>query len=162
MNEDTKGRIYDIVYHPNPILRKKAAPIKVERIKQKKFQQFISDLEDTMVAKDGAGLAAPQVGNSERIIAIAGPAGENIIMINPEITKKSWAKVVGEEGCLSVVDDKGRIIFGQVERHKHISCSYIDSKGKKKKIQPDERLSRVIQHEVDHLDGILFIDRLVK
>jgi len=113
------------------------------------------------LAKDGAGLAAPQVGISEKIVVIAGKNGNNLILINPQITHRSWGKIISEEGCLSIIDNRGRIIYGKVERHKHVTCQYIDAQGKKKKIQAEEPLARVIQHELDHLDGILFIDRLI-
>jgi N-formylmethionyl-tRNA deformylase len=83
-------------------------------------------------------------------------------MINPKITKKSWGQEVDEEGCLSVVDEKGKIIYGPVSRHKKVTCIYFDENGDKKKIQSEKMLARIIQHETDHLDGILFIDRLVK
>ena len=114
-----------------------------------------------MKKKDGAGLAAPQIGISERLVVISDRDNKTLILINPRITRRSWGKKVDEEGCLSVIDARGRIIYGKVERNKHITCQYIDQQGKKKKIQADERLSRVILHEIDHLDGILFIDRLI-
>ncbi|MDD3285771.1 MAG: peptide deformylase [Patescibacteria group bacterium] len=161
MKKNTNGKIMDIVHHPHPILRRPADSVKADKIKSPEFRQFLADMEATMLAKDGAGLAAPQVGTSERIVVIAGKNGDNLILINPQITRRSWGKIIGEEGCLSVIDDRGRIIYGQVERHKHVTCQYIDAQGKKKKIQAEEPLARVIQHELDHLDGILFIDRLV-
>ena len=159
--KNIKGKIIEIVYHPHPILRRQADPVKVEKIKSPEFKQFLADMEATMLAKDGAGLAAPQVGISEKIVVIAGKNGNNLILINPQITHRSWGKIISEEGCLSIIDNRGRIIYGKVERHKHVTCQYIDAQGKKKKIQAEEPLARVIQHELDHLDGILFIDRLI-
>lgn len=155
------AKILTIIYHPHPGLRVKAKSVSLNQIKTIKFNQFIADLELTMEKKDGAGLAAPQVNISQRVIVIAQPKKKNIIMINPIITRHSYKKKVAEEGCLSIINEKGDIIFGLVERHLKITCQYLDPQGKKKKLQADEYLSRVIQHEVDHLDGILFIDRLV-
>ena len=88
--------------------------------------------------------------------------GKIIFMINPKITKKSWGQEIDDEGCLSVLDEKGKIIYGPVSRHKKVNCVYLDERGEKKKIQAEGLLARIIQHETDHLDGILFIDRLEK
>lgn len=156
------AKILKIIYHPHPTLRLKAKEVTLKRLQEPKFKQFLLDLELTMEKKDGAGLAAPQVDVSERVLIIAQPKKKNIIMINPVITKLSYKKKIAEEGCLSVADEKGDIIFGPVERHLKITCQYLDSQGKKKKIQADEYLARVIQHEVDHLEGVLFIDLLVE
>lgn len=155
------GKVKAIVHHPNPVLRQIATPVAEEKINTPEFKQFLEDLEITMIQKDGAGLAAPQIGASTRIIVISQRDGKNLFLINPQITRHSWAKVIAEEGCLSVIDSHGRIIYGKVERHKHVTCQYLDTKGKKKKIQAEEHLARVLQHEIDHLDGILFIDRLI-
>lgn len=155
------GKIRDIIHHPHPILRQKAEPVKVEHLNKKELKELLADMEATMIEKDGAGLAAPQIGISKQIVVIADRKGKNLFLINPQITRRSWGKIIGEEGCLSVIDDKGRIIYGQVERHKRVTCQYFDTQGKKKKIQAEEPLARVIQHEIDHLEGILFIDRLV-
>lgn len=151
----------DIVYHPSPILRQSAKKISENRIRSKNMQSFIADMISTMSAKDGAGLAAPQVGVSERIIIVNNKNKKNLVMINPVITRRSWKKVVADEGCLSVVNESGSIIYGKVERHKSITCQYFDEQGKKKKIKAEDYLARVIQHEIDHLNGILFIDHLL-
>ncbi len=151
----------NIILHPDPILRKKSAEVDLEKIQEPEFQAWLKDLEETMVKKDGAGLAAPQVGKNLKVFVIA-HEGKNIFFINPKITKKSWGKIIDDEGCLSVLDKKGEIIYAKVARHKKINCSYYDEKGKLKKIQADKFLARVIQHESDHLDGILFIDRIEK
>lgn len=155
------GKIRDIIHHPHPILRQKAEPVKIEHLNKKELKELLADMEATMIEKDGAGLAAPQIGISKQIVVIADRKGKNLFLINPQITRRSWGKIIGEEGCLSVIDDKGRIIYGQVERHKRVTCQYFDAQGKKKKIQAEEPLARVIQHEIDHLEGVLFIDRLV-
>lgn len=150
-----------ILLNPNPILRKKSNLIDAKEISQPEFQAFLLDMAETMMKKDGAGLAAPQVGKNIRTVVIHHD-DKTMFLINPEITKKSWAREIEEEGCLSVLDDKGEIIYAPVERHKKINCIYIDEKGIKQKLVAEKLLARVIQHELDHLDGILFIDKLAK
>lgn len=149
----------DILINPNPILRKKSELIDDVKILEKDFQNLLLDMEETMLKKDGAGLAAPQVGKNIRAVVIS-HNNATLFLINPQITKKSWAKEIEEEGCLSVLNDKGEIIYAPIERHKKVNCIYINEKGEKKKIMADRLFARVIQHELDHLDGILFIDRL--
>jgi len=153
------AKLLEIVKHPNEILRKVSREISLEEIKKPEFIELMKDMEKTMIEKDGAGLAAPQIGENIRLIVL-NHEGKNIIMINPQITKKSWAKKTELEGCLSVVDDKGEIYYEKVARHKKVSCLYFDQEGNKKKIEAENLLSRAIQHEIDHLDGILFIDKI--
>jgi len=145
------SKLLPIIINPNPILRKKSVEIK--QIESKQFQQLCLDMAKTMQEKDGVGLAAPQIGRNIRLIVINTKDGA-VCMINPVITKKSLTKEWGEEGCLSVPD-----IFGQVKRHKKITCKYLDKNGKEKKIKAQGLMARVIQHEVDHLNGALFIDK---
>ena len=149
-------KILNIIINPNPILRKKSIEIDRNKINSQEMKEFCDDMSETMIKKDGVGLAAPQVGKNIRFIVIN---IENKItcMINPVITKKSWAKESGEEGCLSVPDT-----FGKVKRHKKIKCLYYDNNGKKQTILAEKLTARIIQHEIDHLDGILFIDYLGK
>ena len=150
-----------ILTNPNPILRKKSAPIEPIKILEPDFQALLADMAETMIKKDGAGLAAPQIGENIRVVVIH-HNDKTLYLINPQITKKSWAKEIEEEGCLSVLDKKGEIIYAPVERHKKVNCIYLDEKGAKQKIQAEKLLARVIQHELDHLDGVLFIDKIVK
>ncbi len=149
----------NILTHPNPILRNKSLEIKKEILLDKEMKELLLDMEKTMKEKDGAGLAAPQIGKNIRLIVIS-HGKKTLFLINPKITKKSWAKKVEEEGCLSVLNKKGEIIYAPVSRHKKISCIYLNEKGNKKTLAAEDMLARVIQHEIDHLDGILFIDRL--
>ena len=148
-----------ILTHPHPILRKKSEPFELNKILQPEFQALLADMAETMQKKDGAGLAAPQIGKNIRVIVLS-RNNKTLFMINPQITKKSWARETEEEGCLSVLNDKGEIIYAPVERHKKVNCIYIDEKGLKQKISGEKLFARAIQHEIDHLDGILFIDRL--
>jgi peptide deformylase len=151
----------EILLNPNPILRKKSKLIEIPEISQPELQALLVNMAETMIKKDGAGLAAPQVGKNIRAIVIQNDK-DIMFLINPVITKKSWARETEEEGCLSVLDDKGEIIYAPVERYKKINCVYLNKKGEKKKISAEKLLARVIQHEIDHLDGILFIDRIKK
>lgn len=148
-----------IITNPNPILRKISETIKPEDILHPDFQAFLKDMAETMLKKDGAGLAAPQVGKNIRV-AVINHNDHVVYLINPQITKKSWAKEIEEEGCLSVLNKKGEIIYAPVARHKKVNCIYLNEKGEKKKLAAEKLLARVIQHELDHLDGILFIDHL--
>jgi len=150
----------EILLNPNPILRKKSAALLPKKIKDSAFRELLLDMEETMLKKDGAGLAAPQIGQNIRAIVVRDD-DKTIFLINPQITQKSWTREVEAEGCLSVLDDKGEIIYAPVSRHKRINCIYLDAEGRRKKISAEQMLARVIQHEIDHLDGILFIDRIV-
>jgi len=109
-----------------------------------------------MQKKDGVGLAGPQVGQTIRVIIINTKDGP-LAMVNPKITKKSWGKELGEEGCLSIPD-----FYGTLKRHKKINVIYTDKHNKKIKLAAAGLLARVIQHEVDHLNGVLFIDYIQK
>ncbi|MFA7088205.1 MAG: peptide deformylase [Patescibacteria group bacterium] len=150
----------EIIINPNPILRKKSEEISLDILSEPNFKEFLADMGETMIKKDGAGLAAPQVGKNIRVIAV-NRNEKPILMINPRITKKSWAREIEEEGCLSVLNKKGEIVYAPVERCKKVNCTYFDEKGKIKKISAEKLLARVLQHEIDHLDGILFIDKMI-
>lgn len=141
-----------IITDGDPILREIAKPIKLDNQKKLEIKELIEDMMLSMKKNDGIGLAAPQVGKSIRLILVN--SGNGIIpMINPEISKKSWAKECDEEGCLSVPKT-----FGQVTRHKKIRTIYYDINGKKYKVEAQDMFARIIQHELDHLNGILFTD----
>lgn len=106
-----------------------------------------------MARSDGVGLAAPQIGQNIALAVINSKDGA-FCLINPKIIKKSWARELGQEGCLSVPG-----IFGKVRRHKKITLIYLDREGKKIKLTAQGLMARVLQHEIDHLNGILFIDK---
>lgn len=143
-----------IITHPHPILRKKSLP--VNDIFDSEIQKLIPKMTKTMLTKDGVGLAAPQIGKNLRLI-IMRHQDDNLIMINPKITKKSWFKEWGEEGCLSV---PGK--YGEVKRHKKIKLEFNDEKNQKKIATFSGLSARIIQHEIDHLNGVLFIDHARK
>jgi len=141
-----------ILINPNETLRTRSEDFGLEKIITPASRKFFADMAETMLAKDGIGLAAPQIGKNTRVVVINTKEGP-VIMINPKITKKSFAKEWGEEGCLSVPN-----VFGQVKRHKKVTCQYYDKAAKKTLIEAEGLMARVIQHEIDHLDGVLFID----
>ncbi|MBR5797170.1 MAG: peptide deformylase [Phascolarctobacterium sp.] len=133
----------------DPVLRQTAAEVtKID----KKLLKLLKDMADTMYAAEGVGLAAPQIGVSKRIVVI--DVGDGIIeMINPVIVNKEGS-VVGGEGCLSVPEYEG-----EVERAEKVECEFTDRSGKRYLIETDGLLAIAIQHELDHLDGVLFIDK---
>jgi peptide deformylase len=145
--------ILKIITNPNQSLRLKSKPVNLSLLKTAEFKDLIEDMSDTMVTKDGVGLAAPQVGHNIRLIVVHTKDGV-MPMINPIISNKSLLKDWEEEGCLSVPNT-----FGEVKRHKKIRCKFLTPEGEAKRIEARGFLARVIQHEVDHLDGILFIDK---
>jgi len=148
--------ILPITTVPNPILRQRAREINPEEIKSETVQKLIADMKETMRPAGGIGLAAPQVGISVRLVVILNQ--ENVLaLINPEIINFSWRKEAAEEGCLSV---PGK--WGLIKRSKIIKVKALDENGKAVKFKAKDLFARVIQHEIDHLNGVLFIDRTKK
>lgn len=147
------NKILKIIKHPDSNLRKKSKPVEAKKITSPEMQDFCACMEKTMLVKDGIGLAAPQVGKNIKLITINTKEGP-LAMFNPQFTKKSWAKEIGEEGCLSVPDT-----WGEVSRHNKINLNYVNKAGQKVCLEASGLMARVIQHEVDHLEGILFIDK---
>jgi peptide deformylase len=145
-----------ILTHPNKILHKKSVPVKPEIITSKKFHKLLEDMAETMIKKDGVGLAAPQIGESIRVIVVNTKDGI-LALINPEITKKSWRQETDEEGCLSVPG-----VYGYVKRPAQISVTGYTQCGEKTDLKAKGLMARVIQHEIDHLGGILFIDKATR
>ncbi|RJQ33948.1 peptide deformylase [Candidatus Parcubacteria bacterium] len=144
-----------IAKYPQAILRKTAKPISDFNAELKKLAVAMAEV---MFADDGIGLAGPQVSQSQRIIVVGDGKGDHYdVYVNPEITFASKEKDTSEEGCLSLPG-----IFGNVSRPKKIHVKYQDLDGKVVKEKVKGLKAIVIQHEVDHLDGILFIDRAQK
>ncbi len=145
---------WQILTDPNPKLRERSREIDAARITTPEYQAFADAFAAFMVKADGVGLAAPQIGIPERIIAVQ--EREKIgVYANPEIVKRSPAMQLGEEGCLSV---PGK--FGTVERHKRITLRALDRHGRRVEIECSGFPAVVFQHEIDHLDGVLFIDKV--
>ena len=143
-----------ILKYPDEYLRKKAGEVK--DFKDPRLARLVSDMVKTMEAKKGIGLAAPQVSSDLRI-CVARVDNTTYILINPKIKFYSRKKEVFEEGCLSF---PGK--FFPVERPIKVKIKARDLSGKKIKIKAEGLLARVLQHEIDHLDGILVIDRAIK
>jgi len=136
----------------DPVLKKFWEPVK--RI-DKKVKRILKDMAETLYKnKNGIGRDAPQVGILQRIVVIDLQDGNGLLeLINPVITKKEGSQVVGE-GCLSVPNFEG-----EVERAVYVECEYTDASGKKQFIATEGLLAICLQHETDHLDGILFTDK---
>lgn len=144
--------ILEIVKDPDPILRKKAKP--VTKINAS-IRKLLDDMTETMYAAPGVGLAAPQVGVSKRVIVVDPQDGSGQLyqLINPEIVKaEGW--VEGTEGCLSIPG-----MVGDVWRYEKVQVVALDRTGKKVWIDAEGWLARIFQHEIDHLDGILYTDK---
>ena len=143
--------VLNVRRYGDPILRQKAQP--VEAITPE-IRKTLSDMLETMYYQVGIGLAAPQVGVSLRIILVDdGPRGPRALL-NPAIVDQRGS-VRGEEGCLSIPG-----FFGEVERSEWVRVEAMDAEGRPLSFEAKGLQSRVIQHELDHLDGVLFIDRL--
>lgn len=138
---------------PNEKLREVSKEIKKEQLSDKDLQKLFDNLIETMQKEDGVGIAAPQVGKQIRAIVVTRATGPEIY-INPEITRRSLRKQKGEEGCLSVPN-----LRGIVERYRSVSIKALDRNGNPLSIDASDLDAVIFQHEIDHLDGILFIDR---
>ena len=150
--------IRKILTEPDPILRQKSLEVEIV---DKDLQNLMDDMLLTMYSAPGIGLAAIQVGVPKRVIVIDLSRQEEkknpMFFINPKIISKSEQTSTYEEGCLSLPGH-----FAEIERPAECEINFIDYNGKKKEIKADGLLSTCIQHEVDHLDGVLFIDYLSK
>lgn len=142
--------------YPHPILKKKA--VKVSSF-DNSLQKLLDDMLETMYACKGCGLAAPQVGISQRIVVIdiahEDEKPNPLYMVNPEIIWRSDEKEICEEGCLSIPGQRA-----EVERPKAIKVRYTDYNGKLQELSAQDFLAVAVQHEIDHLDGILYIDHI--
>ena len=167
----------EIVTLPDPILRRKARPVSAF---DKSLQVLIDDMIETMRAAPGVGLAAPQVGIGERLIIVEyaeppeEPEGEDgvegeaekpapevkpklYVVANPVIMKASTEMVLGVEGCLSIPG-----LVGEVERFERIQVSGLNRRGQPVKIKAEGWLARIFQHEIDHVNGVVFPDRAAR
>ena len=140
-----------IVKYPNPILRKKATEVKEL---SEEIKKLAGDMIEIMIESQGIGLAAPQIGESKRIIVVQMEKGPQVF-INPKIIAKSKEKELMEEGCLCFPK-----LFLEIKRAKKVQIEAVTIAGEKVRIEAEGLLAHIFQHEVDHLDGILFIDRV--
>jgi len=148
--------ILPILVAPHPVLKAKSKPVsKVDD----EVRKLMDDMLETMYAAPGVGLAAPQVGVGRRIVVID-VAGKDeppapLFLVNPEVVWQSEELSVYEEGCLSVPKQ-----YADVERPARVRVRYLDRDGKRQEVEGDGLLAVCLQHEIDHLDGTLFIDHL--
>jgi len=144
-----------------PVLREVAKDVSIEEIATPDFQAFLQDMAETMVANVGVGLAAPQVFDSRRVFlarVIPTEVPDELpgieVFINPRLTVVSEERVSGWEGCLSFME-----LTVLVPRYRHIAIEYFNAAGEEKRLELSGFPARVVQHENDHLDGLLTIDR---
>lgn len=150
--------ILDIVTFPEPLLRLKAKQVTKF---DEELQTLIENMFETMRAAPGVGLAAPQIGESVRLVVVEYTEDEDenakpkkYVLVNPEIVKRSEETITDIEGCLSLPG-----LAGTVERHEAVTVKAKNRFGKPLKIEAEGWLARIFQHEIDHLDGVLYIDR---
>jgi peptide deformylase len=148
--------IREILIAPHPVLKAKATPVAQV---DDEVRQLMDDMLETMYAAPGIGLAAPQVGVSQRVIVVdvarEGEPPQPLRLANPEIVWVSDDDACAEEGCLSVPE-----YYGEVARPAKVRIRYRDYENKEVEIEPEGLLATCLQHEIDHLDGVLFIDHL--
>lgn len=144
--------VYKIVELGDPVLREKSRTV---RVVNKSIRKLLDDMAETMYAANGVGLAAPQVGISKRVVVV--DAGEGLWeLINPEIIYQDGEEV-GMEGCLSIPG-----VTGEVKRAFRVRVKGLDRQGKTQVISAEGWGARALQHEIDHLDGVLFIDKAIR
>ncbi|MDP2919081.1 MAG: peptide deformylase [Dehalococcoidia bacterium] len=140
---------------PDPVLRQKAKRVKNV---DSAIQKLIADMRETVVAASGVGLAAPQVGVSLRVIVLCVPKkdekNEEYCLINPEIVRRKGERVL-KEGCLSIPG-----YIGEIKRSEQVRVRGTDETGKEIKLRCEGLLAQAIEHEIDHLNGVLYVDHL--
>ncbi|MGG5359568.1 MULTISPECIES: peptide deformylase [unclassified Enterococcus] len=144
---------YPILIHPDKKLKQKTQPIDVitdETI------TLLEDMYETMVAHDGVGIAAPQIGKNLRIAVVEVDEGDKFELINPEIIEKK-GEDIDVEGCLSIPH-----VYGTVKRAEEVTVRYFDREGDEIEVTASGYLARAFQHEIDHLEGVLFIEKMIE
>lgn len=151
--------ILKLYTYPDKVLSQKCE--KVETVTDE-VRRLLDDMLETMYKDKGVGLAAPQVGITKRIIVVDDkvtedgiPGAHPLYLVNPEIIKKSAETILFNEGCLSIPGQ-----CAEVERHAAVTVKYLDYAGNEQILEAEDYLAVILQHEIDHLDGILYIDRI--
>lgn len=150
--------VYDIVFEPEPMLHRPSAPADPRTITGREMQKFIKDMVETMYVKDGVGLAAIQVGKPIQLCTIVKQFNtfspeKDLCLINPTWTKITRHKAWDEEGCLSVPR-----MYGKIQRYTNIKVKALDEKGRPIEFVATNFFARIVQHEIDHLNGHLYIE----
>ncbi len=143
--------IFPIHHLPEPILRQKSKRV---RIIDGSIQKLIGNMIETMHSVGGVGLAAPQVGTPLRVVVIGIPEEEDIVLINPKVVRRKGERLISE-GCLSVPG-----YVGEIKRAESVTVKGLNPNGKEIRIRADGLLAQAIEHEIDHLNGVLYIDHL--
>jgi len=147
----------------HPVLRSPAKPVRKEAFRDRLFQKLIDDMRETMYEYEGVGLAAPQVHEGLRLAVIEVPGSDEraqaevpfMVLVNPVITPLDEEREDGWEGCLSIPD-----LRGVVPRWKRLKLEALDRDGKRYSLEAQDFFARVVQHEYDHLDGNVYLDRM--
>ena len=157
--------VHKVLRMGHPLLRQKSLPLAPEEVSSPETRQLLEDMLETMRANNGIGIAAPQIGVLKRVALIGieedSPRYENappynlVTVINPIIHVLGQSRQRFEERCLSVPG-----LYGEVERPDHIRVDYLDAEGKQKTLEAQGLPATVFQHEIDHLNGILYVDRI--
>jgi peptide deformylase len=145
----------EILTEGHPTLRKVAKKVRLEELADPLFQQLIDDMFETMYDAPGIGLAAPQVNVSKRlfVVDLQLEGHEPLVVVNPKFTVAE-GEIDSVEGCLSVPG-----MIGNLTRYEHVVCTGLDRTGRKIELDGTELFGRCLQHEMDHLDGVLYIDK---
>lgn len=146
-----------VLTSPNAELRVVSAEMTPADISDPKTKQLVMDMIETMKLENGIGIAAPQIGIHKRLIIVNVGENDPRAFLNPKIISKSFLKMESEEGCLSVPG-----VFGIVKRHRSVTVTAQDLHGNKMTFRAEGLMAIVFQHEIDHLNGILFIDKVIR
>jgi peptide deformylase len=136
---------------PDPVLRQKAKRVKAI---DKSVRKLINDMQETLRTASGVGLAANQVGQTLRLIVLNVPGNDCKVVINPEVLRRIGSRIVNE-GCLSIPG-----YIGEIKRSELVRVKGLDARGKEIKLKAEGLFAEVLEHEIDHLNGILYIDHL--
>ena len=153
--------VYDIVTDPNSILHRPSASVTLAEIKSREMQKFVRDMVETMYVKNGVGLAAVQIGRPIQLFTLIKSFNdlnqhEDLALFNPTWKKLSIVRKSDEEGCLSVPG-----LYGQIKRYARIKVNALDKNGDPVEFIAKDFFARIIQHEVDHLNGHLYIEKAI-
>ena len=140
-----------LVVVPQKTLREPSKEI--PNVTDPQFKALVPQMIETMFKEDGVGLAAPQIGINVRLIVVSTKDGP-LVCFNPVVIKRSWSTSLLQEGCLSVPG-----YYGKVRRHRRVEVAFTNEEGKQLKLAAHGLLAQIFQHEVDHIDGVLYVDR---